>query len=1205
MKKILILFLLCGLNLPTFVQAAEAVALDEALSSAFREAVDGGLGDDFTAALRTVLGKDNGAELLNTIKSSPAFKKMMAGMDSVGGDLLTPEARAAALKAATTTALKQMSRDFKPLTGETETAAIKRFTEGFGKETGAMRTEMLGNMEDSALAVLEQKMVGQDRAEVALQIQALNKAFTDFKAGTKNAFSEFRSVDTSAMEPAINRLAENVEGPLAKLGGGQALKDSQSAAVEDGGRDDLVVTAGANSTQKGFFTRLGNRASSYVKTKWGDFREEANTAAGLTDKIGARAKDIEALESMQARTTAFIDRNAQGQLEISSAAFNRTDVDKDALESFFKEGRGVVKFDSSGTEIETTTESVMKNADGSFTIKIRCVAGGNVDGDSFTYIVKNPSQEETRIFGTMADRERSDLAGSGKFFLSKTGKLRFISSTEFGEGFEGRLADLRKQIVSAKEELTDLTAQRKSQEYAYQKFNRTVISFVKALPDVILSPIKTLGKLWDQVIGIFKHLMEVGKMILQGVFFGIPSMIYQALMQAAQTAALYQQITAPVQVSGNFWLQIPTFLIPRTNPNSGTFLYVAVPAGGYDFGNDGSDSFLQTASYYVLYQEGAPWGQTYANSPNAPSGVWVNLNTGLIFTDGGNPANPQTPYAYLLQPVSATQVQAVQGAQPTLSVEEFIETIFDNVGSERTLVSFNQSWKDIDPFQIVPSSVSITVNPMLRKLFKSFTVTSGSGVTNFAVKVNNSTQVSESQKVYPAPLLTPTLNQFRNGIKNVRGFLPSTLKEANPVMSLKQFTGTGALNRLLGDPTVSVSPDNAVAILNEVKDATTALESAQQALATVLANPSQSSADLANALDALETAQTAFSTALNEVRVPGVGKPGMDPSYDVNGYSIYLYETEDTPIAQFLKANNPSALIPAKDYVLFLDENNTIVPIFEATLQTQKSGVTAIAYNTGQINSSIRYMCSLVTGLTYIYDENNPGSIALNGGIPDMSIASAAIGNLLQSIALVLYSSAPANDLINQVTAMANYATALAHEGPFIRNQRTLTRVDWDTFTNSTTAQQQRTQSFMSGLSGQQIAASSAIKQYSFGSPVSPAAQAAWLDCLYVYEVSGGPSRSSSASSSTGQSAPLPGCFGAVNGQPVYDYVVPLAQSATGAYQIMPLGVTEALGNVPIQGFAPVQALVSLVTGNLYDANYNLISGLTTVVKRTDRKSVV
>lgn len=1170
MKKLLLVALVAGLFSPTLSWGAEIGDVLAEADSGFTEGIRDGLRglEDEVKDIESLV-----SETAEEIEKTASYK---AFLESLPKDLDPAIAKSIARRMAqklaqkmvvklrlkgplTRASFKSGFKDMSP--DEIDDSLSEALTD---EETAAIKA--LGDERKAALDALED-MRADEPAYYAQRVDEIN---AEFEAKTAKITAKFQDI-RELQESLFNLLRSTPRLNIALQGASKMVAD---------------VVAQLNPAAQQATKSLTRRALEGIGRKIAKpFQALGRTGAGkwVTRRFEDAARDTQHVEDVQAtikqlnkeqdRLNANVRVGVDGKAEITNTAFTsdtsfllgdarsalRNTVGKNLDK---KLENADVRVEEDGEDINVTV--TLRKADGTF-VEVR-------------FKVKNPSEMEKKLLTTKPL--------NGKFTITKYGRLSFKSDNVDLSSEAKQLIEQNKvRLKGLEEDLQAAIAARGRSETIFHTIWRGIKSFFKMIGNIIRHPGQTLEKLYH-------GLMETGKMMAQGVFFGVPSMIYQAMMQEAQRQALFMSITAPVPVGGGLILQIPAQLIPASNPQSGTFLYVAVPSGTptpYTM----SASFLQSASYYVVYQNNYPWGTTYAGSPNGGSGMWVNLNTGLIFQGEAQPCNPQMPCAFLLQPLSPNQVEQTLQIQGTLSVQNYVEQASGNVATERNVYTFNQSWLDVDPGAIEATKVPLTPDPTIKKLFESVQSSAAS----------NNAMVANVTEVYPPRLLIPTLNLFRQGIKNVPGFLPPSATSSLPTISIKQFEGTGILNKLLGNPSSTNSSSNAqkaYELVFAVQKQSQALANAQLQLAQALADQNATDTQISAITETINDARNAFTFAFSNLTFSAGATEGMNVTYDVNGYGIYLYETEDTPIAQFLQEQRPSPLIPAKDYVVFMDMNSNVVPLFETVLQTNAQGITTVVLDNTKINGSIQYMCSLVTGLTYVFNESGAGEILkAQGGIqPDTSMALTAASQLFQTVALVLYGTATStaqNNVLNQVAAMANYATNLAHQGPFYRGGYLFTRVNLSSMNSQLSTQTEIAQNFGSGLNGQSVSLSkNSTSQYPFGPLASVATRATWLDDLYIYQVSG------TTPLKSGPPVEYVGCFGQdANGDPIYDYVVPLTVNASGSYQILPLGLSEAVGDA--FGVSSVHALASLVTGKMYDRKYQLLSNppsSATVIKR-------
>lgn len=1244
MKRISILFiLLYGLLTPfTVYTMAE---LGEMAARSAEEGLEGGL-SRVAQAMEEAADKalsavaDRGAEASSAVTKlvedeAGALKSLEGGFKD---GKLSPEQAEAGFKAigkAAEDEAEGIVREASQLTGETD----KELAERIGG--ASQRVTAAGNKALKAAGVPDGTIKDLNAAaeESSATIAAARpKSTAESGQPAPKGVAEGQVADVTAAVDRLGQQTQALEARVAGKGASSAVrsveddemmdigslfddtsltKDFQDMSddlgglfEEDAGKADTAEYAAEPKEQSGFAKWNAERKGRLQKIS--DLRSDLS---GQEELLGRLQKDasIERLKFEGPEDSPTAVEIPEGSFE-SSLTKDQAQALRNAVKAQGR-ARERLEFDAEGGDVEISFDEGKRLVleDKPFVrVKLK-VKGADGKEEVLEFKLMNPSDAEKELM----------RQGKGTFSVDKDGNLSFKSDdVEALSAVSKRVQSRTRQIEDLKAKVTTTKAALKEEEYPWNSFGRICEDAGKSVKAALKEPKKTLSAAgrgtWKGIkvtarttktVGtkLVNGTLEVVKMMMTGVFFGVPSMIYQTLMQQAAAKALYEQITAVYHITPGFAVQIPASLIPPSNAGqAGTYLYVAVDPSTSGFGNSMSSTALENGSYYVVYQTGAQWGSTYATSQNA-FGVWVGLNTGLIFMDGGVPYSDQTPFSYLMEPTNDSTLQAAKGAQTTLSVMQYTQQAFDAVGN-RANYQYSEGFMDaIAPWNIATQSYdhSVTPNGTLQQLFAPVEST----VTHGKEKIEKASR-------YAPKVLVRTLNIFRNGIQNVPGFLPGP-KSAIPKISIRQFEGTGILNRLLGSqvsannieqsiqlittlsstvsPTASPAPTSASSTtpvssaLVKQTNVIQAVIDAQAALKKSLSDATSKSYgnEVEAAHAALKTARTNLQSA---IATNGAGTNlGMDSSIDVNAYNIYLYETEDTPIVQFMKQNRFSDLIPVKDYVIFLDGNLNIAPLFSTAVITRPDGIAALDFDTSQINSNIQYMVSLVTGLIYQYSTSGPGTLlsTLNNMPASQYAASVAIPALFQQIALVL-STADANALINQIVSMANYATNLSYQGPIVKNGCLFERIPLEI--SSEDAVENKAIALASALNGITIPAQgSQIHKTSFGSAVEPQPQST-LDNICLYKVS----------KILPDSKEQGGVFGTsiATNLPVYDYVLPVAQvsladstSPTGVstyFQIMPLGIAEAAGN--IAGVSGVQLMVSLVTGQVYDNNYCLLT---------------
>ncbi len=1208
MKRIrIVLILVCGLMTPFIVRSGIAIAdlagdaakgVDSALSDAL-EAVTQASKDILSAVSDRIEGAD---EVVATFTG-----KAQKSLEDIQGAFKAKKMTAEEAQSAIEAIGKSVKEDAESMTEEaTNKARTSDWLEGRIGNAGDTVTQL----SERALkkAGLSEKEIKQFDAEAAAD-DAQDRQYgagrysRPAKTSPQPNPEGVAEGDASKVKTAVDTLGAETDQLATRLErtGDKAAnpEDRIDSGVESGAGDVSLEKEEAEYAKEpeelGFFARRKGRLADIKR---------------LSSDIDNASSSLSDLEK-QVVNERIILKDAHGDdpasVEIPGSGFSIGSKSEDqvaALKDFLKNNKAG-NVDPADIEIAKSTEKSMIFDDKEvITVKITLRGTAGKADEVLEFKLEKPSSVEEKL-----------VTGASKkgFSLGSDGRLSFKSDdtgivNQCKAGIDSRINEIQK----LKENITGLVKRRSERENIVNTTERFFKDSAKSIKAALKDPKKTLNAAGRGIIKgakftgrtiktvgkkVVNGVLEVVKMMMTGVFFGVPSMIYQTLMQQAAAKALYEQITSVYHITPNFAVQIPASLISPSNAaQAGTYLYVAVDPSTSGYGNDMSSAFLENASYYVVYPgPGQEWGSTYITSSQNPNpGVLACINNAAVFIDGGVPYSEQTPFAYLMEPSNDSTIQAVKGAQTTLSVQSYTQQAFDAVGN-RANYSYSEGFMDsIAPWNIATQSYdhSVTPNSTLQMMFAPVE----SSVTHAKEKMQKPSR-------YAPKVLVRTLNIFRNGIQNVPGFLPGSQVKP-PTISIKQFEGTGILNRLLGSQS---SPD-AIAqsmqlittlsstmspgssnVSSSAKPATQtnvvqAVVDAQAQLKQALSDAS--SINYGNAVEAASAAlKNARANLQAAISVHGAGTNlGMDPSLDVNAYNIYLYQTQQTDIVTFMEQNRFSDLIPVSDYILFLDTNLNIVPLFSTAVITRPDGVGVLDFDTSQINSNINYMVSLVTGVIYLYNASGSGTVvpSLNNMPAAQYVASTVLPNLFQQIALVL-SVADANDLINQILTMANYATNLSYQGPVVKNGCLFEKIPLELSAQDAAAIKQNT--LDDALNGVTIPAQPVVHKTSFGPSASASITQSQLDSMYVYKVS----------KRVPGSKEQVGVFGtSAEGQPLYDYIVPVAPvtnaDGTSGLQMMPLGIAEAVGFA--SGMSGVQMMVSLVTGQVYDNNYCLSSGV-------------
>lgn len=144
---------------------------------------------------------------------------------------------------------------------------------------------------------------------------------------------------------------------------------------------------------------------------------------------------------------------------------------------------------------------------------------------------------------------------------------------------------------------------------------------------------------WEMVKGIpaslyNKALFMVDQMWIS-ILFGAPNMLIEGYNSAMAKKKLLETKES-FQRWGYTWLKIPGFWINKEDPANSLNIYVGVPNDGFPI----TDTFLQTANYYVVKSDYTPWGSSsiFDNISDM-----VHLNTGFVFVSDGQAADLNAP----------------------------------------------------------------------------------------------------------------------------------------------------------------------------------------------------------------------------------------------------------------------------------------------------------------------------------------------------------------------------------------------------------------------------------------------------------------------------------------------------------------------------------------------------------------------------------
>lgn len=682
--------------------------------------------------------------------------------------------------------------------------------------------------------------------------------------------------------------------------------------------------------------------------------------------------------------------------------------------------------------------------------------------------------------------------------------------------------------------------------------------------------IKGLSKIGGK--GLLEKVMLGGAVLfITSIAFSVPNTIFQAQQEKEQRHALYETVASP-QPFGNLWLQIPPSLVLKGDASQSKFIYLEIPDRSRRGGAYFTEAVLNEGKYYAPYAgEFQDWATTYLGGPTF-GGSMINLNNGWLFTGNGISVDDMRP-TFPLRPRGTRATQSS-------TVEAFLNQMVAVAGQKEVV-----HWTTVWDWAFGAKRANVTHYKVDDERIKKL----------FATPDPTPSALADATGFTPLPpLLYATAAAFRQTRK----------LEYFGGVKLRQLQGTGFLNRLLSVDIDWNDPKN-----QSLYDKVRKLNDAQMAYNRAALGGYRSKDELAAREKDLQAAQNAIA-ALDISQIGGSG--GLHPQEDINMYGCYVYEIvtdEDgalTPSLDFLLHTKPCVGLPIAEYVVCLDASGNIVPLLvprvvqkaltDAQVVTDSAGKIQDDKNKSNKNSNdkksytveliinprIAYLTSLTTGLTYT--SNNTGMLGApvmqkDKITPDFTFAQRACTALMGKLYEVSQKGTPVMGALSQLVSMSNYVAKAATAGPFkLENGYQLERVplaamlDEETMSNSPAAQAANLKTMSNLLAGITDWVTPAIN-------VPDATRSEWLKYMSVYKVS------------------MAGCNGAgVVGALSYvgadgkivdipDYVVAVAPSSDKQSQtIVPLGLNNITGS---SASSDTQYILSLVTGRVYDVNYN------------------
>lgn len=298
-------------------------------------------------------------------------------------------------------------------------------------------------------------------------------------------------------------------------------------------------------------------------------------------------------------------------------------------------------------------------------------------------------------------------------------------------------------------------------------------------------------------------------------------------------------------------------------------------------------------------------------------------------------------------------------------------------------------------------------------------------------------------------------------------------------------------------------------------------------------------------------------------------KKGITKGTRLVGQGIYMYESDTTQAAQFARSKVDKALQPfIHDYLVCVDQDLMIVPLHVAKVNSNADAPIDKPVVEWAINPNISYVVSLLNGATFAVGCHGQ-SLKNSSGAVDTTIA--------QTVLKTVIGQYKSTELLTQIGAMKLFVDTQIVDGPFFLREGLFA-----IFEKSASER-------LSNLSSdvlQKIQLIDLLGQAGQGAPLSSQDDDMSIDTkkslldpekgggVYVYRIDNA----------------LSGAVGAIK---LPDYVIPVTvNQATGNYMFVPLGMQAAVQSGTAMGRVSTQvtALISLITGQIYDATYTLFS---------------
>lgn len=154
---------------------------------------------------------------------------------------------------------------------------------------------------------------------------------------------------------------------------------------------------------------------------------------------------------------------------------------------------------------------------------------------------------------------------------------------------------------------------------------------------------------------------------------------------------------------------------------------------------------------------------------------------------------------------------------------------------------------------------------------------------------------------------------------------------------------------------------------------------------------------------------------------------GLEAGKKLIAQKVYVYQSDDTPLAKFIRKIVPKQLQPfVHDYLVAVSITGEILPAQVPKINSNESGSTTLPVVQWVENPNVAYLVSVVTGTTFVPSKESQVLTNVDGS-PDFDV----IANPVVQTFFKQYGSDKGATLISQVAAMKFLAENLINKGPF------------------------------------------------------------------------------------------------------------------------------------------------------------------------------